>query len=787
MAEVYNESAGMDTGVSQPASPDVPQDQGDILPILEKDLKRLKAQKARPTGGVEGITLLNLCFWHDEQYVNYTGKSLSIETPDDKNKLQLTFNMIGPRCNKLMGRLSAFNAPFKARPNRKDPEAMDLAEACDRLIVALDEKCDEPSRLREVFYWLFAGGTAFVYTPWVPNSTIECVPQFQGTELLYTSDLAPANPITGQVEPLPQSTVDQMVASGAPQEAFKPLEEVQITGDVGCDVLGPLNVFIDQNVKSVADLPPGSWVHIAQFKTLEWIKENFQDDSIVAQEDLSLITSRINPAGEATGGRYLKDLIPMVQGSCDDTDPEMALVVQSYQNSSQSRPKGRYVCWVPNQKVLHDADNPYEEIPLVDIHWMPTTTSFWTQAYITPLIAPQRFINKRFSQLGEQANATIYSSLLLGGGLSESDIPADYPGAIKNGLGENGAPNVLRLDPPQMPTWFLNSLELVIKVFNDAAGSADLMEDNSFPGQLRGPNAVPMLQEILDTQWGPFFNHLGERLARVKQQRLNRVKQFYPPLRTLHYTDRTQKDEILTFHTDKVLRSGTNYSVTVERGALLPELRALREARVRERLSGPLAVLYMDERTGKLDKSKIAQDLAYGDTGREDREAQYRKLAAELIKLIWEAKPVPNVLPFYDHKVMLDELEAAMATTEFLRASPQVQQAFQQRWEQHRFFLQQEALAQQQALMAQAAHSAVAQATQQAAAMAAADTVHATQSQLQAQAAQPTSAYNSAAQAHSAAENARAGGLTRPGAARPTPGQTSPQTRVRKLTMEERS
>jgi hypothetical protein len=309
--------------------------------------------------------------------------------------------------------------------------------------------------------------------------------------------------------------------------------------------------------------------------------------------------------------------------------------------------------------------------------------------------------------------------------------------------------------PAELPAWFLQSIELTVKMFNDAAGGADLMEESKFPGQLRGPMAVPMLQEILDTQWGPLFSHIGERLARVKQMRLNRVKQFYPPIRTMHYTDKTQKDEVLTFHTEKVLRAGTNFSITVERGSLLPELRALRESRVSERLRGPLAILYMDERTGRLDKSKIAADLQFGDTGREARESKYRKLAQELIKMMWEAKPVTPVQPFYDHKVMLDELEDAMATTEFLKASPQIQQLFSQRWSEHTFFLQQEAMMQQQAMQSQMIHGAVAQATQQSAAMAASQAVDEAMSQVSAQRQQPTDQYVANAQAASGPDSAR--------------------------------
>src|SRR5262245_44849716 len=83
----------------------------ELLTLLNEYFDRLKKQKARPTGGVEGSTLLNLCFLNDEQYTTYQNKTLSLE-PTEENKLRLSFNLIAPRYNKLMGRLTAFNAPF---------------------------------------------------------------------------------------------------------------------------------------------------------------------------------------------------------------------------------------------------------------------------------------------------------------------------------------------------------------------------------------------------------------------------------------------------------------------------------------------------------------------------------------------------------------------------------------------------------------------------------------------------------------------------------------------------
>lgn len=756
------------------ATPLVPGAEDDTLEVLQKDFDRLKNQKARPTGGVEGTTLLNLCFYHDEQYSNYRDKQLTIEA-QDANRLYLSFNLIKPRVDKLMGRLSAFNAPFKARPNKKDPQALEEAEIVDRMLMALDEKLDEPSRLRERLFWMLLSGTAFEHVSWIPNSTIEPMPLFDGQELLF-KDLQNPDP---NALPLPESAVTQMVQSGerAPEE-FEIAEEIQTVGEVGSEILGPFNVFVDSSVRDLKSLSPDQWVHIAVPKTVGWIQENFGVE-VEAQKEISLIGSKISANTESYGGTYLKDLIPLVQGQADDSDPEMVLLIQSYQPASQAYPHGRCVFWIPKQQILHDDVNPYDEIPLVDFHFSAVTTSFWTKAYVTPLVSPQRFINKRMSQLGEQANAAIYSNILLGSGLTEADIPSDYPGVVLNSVSESGVPLVQRVPPPEIPAWFLQSIEMAVKMFNDAAGGADLMEDNKFPGQLRGPMAVPMLQEIMDTQWGPLFSHLGERLARVKQLRLNRVKTFYPPQRTLHYTDKTQKDEVLTFHTEKVLRSGTNFSITVERGAILPELRALRESRINERLSGPLAILYMDERTGRLDKSKIAADLQFGDTGREGRESNYRKLAKEVIKMLWEGKVVPPVQPFYDHKAMLDELEDSMATTEFLKASPKIQQLFSERWQEHSFFLQQEAMAQQQALQSGMIHSAVAQATQQAAATAAADAVHEAMAQSRAQKEMisngQTDQYVSAAQAKTGGQ--ASGASNRPGG---SPGKS------RKVTIEEK-
>lgn len=688
---------------------------------LTAEWERLKRQKSRYTGGVEGRVLLNLGFVLGEQYISHRDRGIYAEAQED-NKLYLVFNMIKPRLNKLLGRLSRGAMSFTAVANKKDATSISNREVVNKLDKALDQKLNQPARLWEMLWWCAVGGTAFVYTPWIPDATTELMPveDPETGEPLFRLKMEPDRVVPAQV-------MQSAIAQGMPPEMFELVEEVQVVGEVGCEVYGPLNVFIDQAVRSVEDLSPDQMIFLALPRTVGWVERNF-GVKVEPDQEIQIVTTAFHQIGNAVGGHFLKDLIPLVQGSTEQSGEQgegIVTVVQGYAPSSEEYPQGRYVCFVPGKQILHDSPNPYEEIPFVDIHWQPVTTSFWTPDYVSDLIAPQRFLNKRLSQLGEQANASVYSQLLLAPEMGPQDIPSDWPGMIKNGMNEQGQPRVGRLPAPELPSWFIPATEYCVHLFNDISGAGDLFKESKFPGQLRGSEAIPLLQEILDTEWAPLFEHLGERLARVKMQRLNRVKQFYPSSRTMHYVDRDMKDETFTFYKEPILSRGTDYSIVVERSGLLPELRAVREYRLLNRLSGPLSVLYMDQRTGQLDVNKIAAELEFGEPGRADRAEHYRKLSRQIIEMIWRGEQPPAPLPFWDHRSMLDELESEMSTIEYLKASPQIQQLFVQQYEGHRQYIMQEAEQQARQLQQSSIDNAVAQATQQAAATAAARAVDA--------------------------------------------------------------
>ena len=696
------------------------------------DYNRLRQQKAREVGSVELRILTNLAFVSGEHWVG-TDKRALFTRKRDPNKLHLVFNLLGQMLYKMLGRLSSIAPVFRARADKQDPDSLAKTEVVNKLITALDQKLDQPSRTWELLWWMAIGGVAFEYIPWVKDATMEPLPRFDEltNELVWTD--------TVSNEEIPESERQQRLALGAPKEQFVVIEDMVLAGDVGSEVLSPLQVFVDSSVRSIADLSPDQAVYIAKIRTTGWIKANYDISEETLQNlkdasDVRILSTDLNSMGAPTGSVHLQDLIPRVQGSRDKNDPDMAVVVERYQPISEEHPRGRYSVFVPGEEVLLDDDNPYESIPLVDFHWSPTTVNFWNSDYVSDLIPPQRFLNKRLSQLGEQSNASLYANELLGQGIKREDIPADYPAPIENGLNDQGVKMIQRRDPPQLPSWYMPTIDLVVKLMREIAGGVDLFQEQKFPGQLRGPMAVPMLQEMIDSQWGNLYLHIGEQMSAVKDMRINRVKQFYPPFRTMHYTDRSMKDEVFVFQTSEILQSGTDYSVTVDRGSLIPEFRALREARIREHLQSPLSVLYMDERTGRIDKEKIAADLEMGDLGRESSETTYRKLGMALVERLWQGQQIPEHLPmpFWNLRVIMDELESQMATTEFLSASPELQQGFVTFWNRCRGILMQASERRAQGMQQSQMQGAVAQATQQAAAKAAAETVDMAMGQIRA-------------------------------------------------------
>lgn len=763
----------------------MPMQMSDQVEAWSKDLRRLRHQKQRVRGGVEGSMLLD--------YLLYEGEHQSIQVQNailtrafrhekDKNKLRLVVNLARRATDRKIGRHWSIAHRYRATPNTKDPKAFDFADLIsDQLIPATDQKLQQGSLRWQIMSWVTPCGVAFEHVDWKEAVSQDVLPKYADepgpdgqSELLWKDSLTGAE--------IPESQVQLLLQSGrvAP-ERFAPAVDVQEAGDIGGDVYDPFRVFVDASVPMVKKLGPDQRIYLLDIRTLEWVAETFGSDvakRVQPSRDLSILSTQLLDRGVPVAGVNLKDLLPLVQGSQDKDDPEMCIVATMYQPPHKKHPQGLRAFFVPQQVELDVSEEPYPEVPIVDYHWSAPKSTMWTTGFIRDLQSLSKFINKRFSQLGEASNAQIYELLLLGEGLTARDIPTDFPGVVEDGLTDEGMPRVVNLPRGALPSFFPDSIRLSMETFESLA-SSDLLSQRKFPGQLRGPLAIPMLQEILDSEDGPRFDHFAEQFSWEKQMRINRIKQFYPPIRTLNYTGEDMRSEVLELHTDDILRAGIDFTVSVDPGSIMPEFSMMREARVRERFQWAPG-LYTSKRTGTMDWSKLAEDLRHNDRQRESAESQGRKLARQLIQrarngqfevIQQPAQPVPppqpspapqpspdgqmppapspqepqNILqdvktqqpfvvyPFWEHNAMMDEYEAVMQTTEFLDASPTFKRILLTLHDMHRQILTKIDQARQNSVDNKMVQSTIAQVAQQTAAKVASTATEAALEQVQEQ------------------------------------------------------
>ena len=225
----------------------------ELLVDYTKDYNRLRAQKSREVGSVELRILTNLAFVSGEHWVGSEKRAL-FTRKRDPNKLHLVFNLLGQMLHKMLGRLTSVAPVFKARADKQDPESVAKSDVVNKLITALDEKLDQPSRTWELLWWMAIGGVAFEYVPWIKDASMEPLPRFdpETNELQWTDIIS--------TEEISESERLERLAQGAPQEQFVVIEDMVLAGDVGSEVLSPLQVFIDASVRSVSDLAPAQAV-----------------------------------------------------------------------------------------------------------------------------------------------------------------------------------------------------------------------------------------------------------------------------------------------------------------------------------------------------------------------------------------------------------------------------------------------------------------------------------------------------------------------------------------------
>ena len=709
----------------------------ELLDEFEKEFKTYQGQKSRNVGGVERRVLENLAMYVGELPF-FSGKTLRNKRPKTDESGNITevnvvINLIQEDWEKVYGRITASTPQFEAFPDTRDADKMAKAEVVTSAIRAGDERLDEDYLKWQRWFWMAMGGVAFEHTPWRRNLQVSTVDKFteDGDDLWVHHESG---------EELTTELRDQAIDEGrALTEHFKHATAVEEDGDYGAEIRGALTVFLPNSIKTIDDLQPGQSVQLADVRLLDWCKKTWPDadySEIEGDDNVQILTTSISE-NVSFSSSSLKDLIPVIQGSPSDDDPDMVTVIERYEPVSELFPPkwsqekgadtgpgfvvapdplahgGRYSVFIPGQGVLRDGEIPYADgIPVQDFHWDVSAATFWNPDWCTKLRGLQKSISVLFSQIRQMSNARIFDPVCYDNtslDVPKTDSPRFWPGAWQDGV-----PMAGRLNADQLPSWPAKQLDQMIALFHDLSGAKDLFQEKGFPGQIRGTGAVEKLHDTQDSVWGPKLRHYYKQMGKVYHRRMNRMKQFYPTSKVMRLTDPLGKVEVFEFKADDILRAGVDFYLGVEPSTILPETRRERWALMTEIMSGPLAGLYVDQRTGQPDWNAIATKVQSGSyKWREALIAQDVKFAQSVIMAIKEGRPAPPVMQFQNHAVFSEEIIGEINDDDFWKMlSQETQEALIQRLEQHQQIIAQNAEQAKQAQMDEETAATIRQAVQ---------------------------------------------------------------------------
>jgi hypothetical protein len=705
------------------------------LSNMEHELGVYSKQKSK---SVEPRVLNNLAMYVDEQWSYVENGTLRNKVPrrDEDGKIRevsLVLNMIAPRQQKIIGRLTASTPDWRAWPGSNKADHISKAEVATSLSKSFDMKLDEEALRGERWFWNMQAGVWFEHTPWRNNHSVDLVEKEDEAGRPIWEHLASG-------EEIPDAMYRQAIQSGeALVEHFEIATEIREIGDVAAEVRGPLNVFNPNSIRSIEHLAPGQSVMMSDIKLAAWVKKtwpNSQLDWMHGEEEFKIITTKVSNQGISFANTSLRELIPVVQGAVSNDDPDMVPVFERYEPPSPEFPKGwsmkggavtgpnffpapnedlagggRYTVFIPGQGIVRDGEIPYKDgIPIVDGHWDSPASNFYNRDWATGLMGVQKSINTLASQIRTMANARVYDPILIDDDTQppNADMPKYWVGGMVDGMRQAERLGASSPDPG-MQAQLLD----LIRIFDDLSGAEDLLQNKKL-GQIRGTGAVQMLQDVMDSQWGPKIRSYYNSVSKVIHKRVNRAAQFYPTVRTLRFMRNTGKVEAFRFHAEDILRSGVDYTFSVSPSSMMPQSNRERFANMTEMLGGPLAGLYQTE-TGEADWHGIAAELQFGDIeSRESMLASDVKFAKTVIADIKEGRGMIPVLPVQNHLIFVRELQKEMNDDDFFKVlSEPTQQALIERYQSHQEALANAAEAAKQETISEETIDLVRQAVQQ--------------------------------------------------------------------------
>ena len=370
-------------------------------------------------------------------------------------------------------------------------------------------------------------------------------------------------------------------------------------GEIGVTRINPFYIYPDPTATTVEDC---AFLIEGKPVSLDLVKLNYPEkaDDLKA-EDLP-IESRTGqygkPTGETTdttrdeGSKYPYGASPkdddrvMVYevwmrnvGMLLDKDATVEEIAQA----DQEFPNGRLIT-ICGDIVLSDRQWPFEDglYPYVKFDDYMQTDKFWGMGEIEQIMPQQKEINKRASQIIENAQLTANPPLVVDKNSGvDTDLLTSRPGII---IEKNPGAEVGYLEPPRLPEYVFTA-QKESKLDLDMVSGVHDVSRGALSQSITSGVAIAELQEAAHTRIREKVRNRNESIVDVAQLMISRMQQYYEMPRQMRILGGKPEDtqgqaegmpppEPFVFQTLERQELGGMFDVRIETGTELPQSQA---------------------------------------------------------------------------------------------------------------------------------------------------------------------------------------------------------------------
>lgn len=533
-----------------------------------EDLLKPSREIRRP---FEGQWRLNLAFFAGQQWVAWDGQRLY--EPATGGKVRRTDNRIRGAILTDVAKMTKQQPVFVAAPRSADQEDLEAALIAERGFDWAWTEYGFTRKRRQALLWSRVATAGFISTMWDPQAG-KSVRVLVGPDgkALRKGDGSPVDPNDENVD---------AIIGALPDEWQQGVNERTVAmGDLCFEVKTPFQMIPDEHAGEDG-LESAGWIADESVQPLADMQARYPNFADKLSEDAvpqaGIVESRLSGWARPSSDRK-----------------RGVKVTEFWANPGSRYPQGKRCVWACGQ-LLHEGPNDYGWLPYVMFRGSAMPGRFWPDCPVTHLIDPQLALNKRISQIDENASRIGNSPLMIPESMDEDLGWEGEPGEIwrYNALGTpDSFPRFLEV--PEVPGYVREDVSRIEQSFREISGQHEVTSAQ-VPAGVTAASAINLLLEQDDTRLGPDIEDQEAALGNLGTRVLDLMGRYFTDERIMRLAGEDDAWEIFTFRGQQ-LREHTD--ISVQAGSGMPRSKAAKQAAMQQMLDLVLRYgLQLDQRT----------------------------------------------------------------------------------------------------------------------------------------------------------------------------------------------